>query len=202
MKKVLCFLQITEAAKGNELNQNSKAALLFYWDHLQRQVRIEGTVIRVSTEESKVFLNLLSSEFMSKGGNIRDLTIDDLSFLATKGQVWIAYDKDILVSGITLQPFIGSSGDWWYFNNAVTLQNYRGQGIVEKLVSSVTQTQPLESNYFVLTVTKGPFLRNGFNIVTVPELALLDETNAQIAAKKIRPDNPATICIRTGFNQT
>jgi pyridoxamine 5'-phosphate oxidase len=38
--------------KGSELTDNAHAALLFYWDVLGRQVRIEGPVARTSPEES------------------------------------------------------------------------------------------------------------------------------------------------------
>ena len=38
--------------KGAELDANPRAALLFYWDPLGRQVRVEGTVQRVPAAES------------------------------------------------------------------------------------------------------------------------------------------------------
>ena len=38
--------------KGYELEENARACLLFYWPALWRQVRIDGTVERVSEEES------------------------------------------------------------------------------------------------------------------------------------------------------
>jgi pyridoxamine-phosphate oxidase len=38
--------------KAGELEENPQAALLFHWDPLGRQVRIEGNVERVSAEES------------------------------------------------------------------------------------------------------------------------------------------------------
>jgi pyridoxamine 5'-phosphate oxidase len=41
-----------ESRKGGELDANPRAALLFYWHALGRQVRVEGTVERVSEEES------------------------------------------------------------------------------------------------------------------------------------------------------
>lgn len=41
-----------ESRKGNELAQNPHAALLFYWIELERQVRIEGRVERISAAES------------------------------------------------------------------------------------------------------------------------------------------------------
>ncbi len=40
------------SAKAKELDENPRAALVFYWLGLDRQVRVEGTVERVSDEES------------------------------------------------------------------------------------------------------------------------------------------------------
>jgi pyridoxamine 5'-phosphate oxidase len=41
--------------KGRELEENPRAALLFYWGELERQVRIEGTVSRTSEGESDAY---------------------------------------------------------------------------------------------------------------------------------------------------
>jgi pyridoxamine 5'-phosphate oxidase len=41
-----------ESRKGRELDASPRAALLFYWQPLGRQVRVEGTVERVTPEES------------------------------------------------------------------------------------------------------------------------------------------------------
>ncbi len=41
--------------KGGELDANPRAALLFYWDPLGRQARIEGGVERVTEEESHAY---------------------------------------------------------------------------------------------------------------------------------------------------
>lgn len=41
--------------KGRELTANPRAALLFHWDPLGRQVRVEGTVEQVSAEESAAY---------------------------------------------------------------------------------------------------------------------------------------------------
>jgi pyridoxamine 5'-phosphate oxidase len=41
--------------KGREVEANPRAALLFYWRELGRQVRIEGTVERTSREESDAY---------------------------------------------------------------------------------------------------------------------------------------------------
>jgi pyridoxamine 5'-phosphate oxidase len=42
-----------ESRKGGELAANPHAALLFWWQALGRQVRVEGTVERVATTESE-----------------------------------------------------------------------------------------------------------------------------------------------------
>lgn len=45
-----------ESRKARELVANPSAALLFYWDPLGRQVRIEGTVQRTTAEESAAYI--------------------------------------------------------------------------------------------------------------------------------------------------
>ena len=49
------FFTNYESRKGRELAANSGAALTFMWKELERQVRIEGTVERVSAEESSAY---------------------------------------------------------------------------------------------------------------------------------------------------
>jgi pyridoxamine 5'-phosphate oxidase len=44
-----------ESRKGRELLENPRAALVFYWAVLDRQVRVEGTVERTSREESEAY---------------------------------------------------------------------------------------------------------------------------------------------------
>ena len=46
-----------ESAKGQELLGNSKAALLFHWKSLRRQVRIRGDVTEVSDAEADAYFN-------------------------------------------------------------------------------------------------------------------------------------------------
>jgi pyridoxamine 5'-phosphate oxidase len=41
--------------KGRELGANPHAALLFFWSELERQVRIEGTVVKTSVEDSDTY---------------------------------------------------------------------------------------------------------------------------------------------------
>jgi pyridoxamine 5'-phosphate oxidase len=49
------FFTNYESRKGRELAENPRAALVFYWAALNRQVRIEGEVERTSREESEAY---------------------------------------------------------------------------------------------------------------------------------------------------
>jgi pyridoxamine 5'-phosphate oxidase len=49
------FYTHTTSRKGRELARNPRAALLFYWDPLGRQVRVEGGVEPASAEESDAY---------------------------------------------------------------------------------------------------------------------------------------------------
>ena len=46
------FFTNYESRKGRELSANSRACLLFFWPELERQIRIDGDVERVSEQES------------------------------------------------------------------------------------------------------------------------------------------------------
>ena len=46
------FYTNLESRKGRDLAENPNAALVFHWKSLKRQVRIEGSVERVSDEEA------------------------------------------------------------------------------------------------------------------------------------------------------
>lgn len=49
------FFTDYRSRKGRELEANPQAALVFYWGELERQVRITGTVSRLSREESEAY---------------------------------------------------------------------------------------------------------------------------------------------------
>ncbi|KAF8404676.1 hypothetical protein HHK36_009564 [Tetracentron sinense] len=46
-----------ESRKAFEISENPRASLLFYWDSLSRQVRVEGAVQKVSDEESEEYFH-------------------------------------------------------------------------------------------------------------------------------------------------
>jgi pyridoxamine 5'-phosphate oxidase len=49
------FVSNYDSRKGRELAANPHASLVFFWDHLHRQVRIEGIIERASAEESDAY---------------------------------------------------------------------------------------------------------------------------------------------------
>lgn len=51
------FFSNYESAKGRNLLENPRAALLFYWPRHHRQIRITGPVARLSAEESAAYFH-------------------------------------------------------------------------------------------------------------------------------------------------
>lgn len=49
------FYTNTESQKGTELDANPRAALVFHWKTLRRQIRVSGTVERVSDAEADAY---------------------------------------------------------------------------------------------------------------------------------------------------
>jgi pyridoxamine 5'-phosphate oxidase len=47
-----CFYTNYESRKGRELDENPHAALVFFWQPLDRQVRIEGVAVKLPQEQS------------------------------------------------------------------------------------------------------------------------------------------------------
>jgi pyridoxamine 5'-phosphate oxidase len=59
------FFTSYDSRKGSELAENPRAALVFYWPELERQVRIEGSVERVTAAESDLYF-----ETRPRGGRL------------------------------------------------------------------------------------------------------------------------------------
>jgi pyridoxamine 5'-phosphate oxidase len=49
------FFTNYQSRKGRELEENRRAALVFYWDGIERQIRIEGNVARLDPHESDAY---------------------------------------------------------------------------------------------------------------------------------------------------
>ena len=54
-EKGFTFFTNYNSFKGQQLSENPKAALLFFWEELERQVRITGIVGKISSEESNAY---------------------------------------------------------------------------------------------------------------------------------------------------
>jgi pyridoxamine 5'-phosphate oxidase len=60
------FFTNYESSKGKELESHPKASLTFFWAEIERQVRVVGTVSRISAEESDAYF--LSRPYSSQLG--------------------------------------------------------------------------------------------------------------------------------------
>ncbi len=52
------FFTNYDSRKGNDLTANPMAAMVFFWPELERQIRIEGRVERVSADESDAYYSV------------------------------------------------------------------------------------------------------------------------------------------------
>lgn len=51
------FFTNYSSAKGKMIADNPKAALIFFWKELERQIRIEGDVVKLNEEDSDAYFN-------------------------------------------------------------------------------------------------------------------------------------------------
>lgn len=51
-EKGFIFFTNYDSRKGNEIEKNPNGAMLFFWDKLERQIRIEGIIEKIPAEES------------------------------------------------------------------------------------------------------------------------------------------------------
>lgn len=70
------FFTNYESRKARELEENPRGALVFYWYELHRQVRLSGSVTRVSTAESDAYFRTRPLE--ARLGAIASLQSDPL----------------------------------------------------------------------------------------------------------------------------
>ena len=57
-----CWYTHYQSAKGQQIEQNPNASLLFYWHNLDRQVRISGTVEKLSAQTSNHYFDTRPQE--------------------------------------------------------------------------------------------------------------------------------------------
>lgn len=82
--------------KGRELEENGSAALLFWWAELERQVRIEGDIERVSVEESDEY-------FRSRPRQSNLSAMASPQSQVVPGRAWLEHEVDKLSQAWTNQ---------------------------------------------------------------------------------------------------
>ena len=79
------FFTNYESQKGHEIAHTPRAALLFYWAELQQQIRIEGTVERLSAADSDAyFAQRPRGHRLSAWASHQSAVVPDRRYLETK----------------------------------------------------------------------------------------------------------------------
>ena len=104
-KRGFAFFTNYESAKGGELAANPRAALVFYWEDLGRQVRVTGTVARVSAEESERYFSTRPRESrVAAWASRQSAVIESRAALEERfGELDAAYPGE----DVSLPPFWG-----------------------------------------------------------------------------------------------
>ncbi|KAJ0975985.1 hypothetical protein J5N97_017950 [Dioscorea zingiberensis] len=77
-----------ESQKAHELSENPHAALLFFWNDLNRQVRIEGTVQKVPADESEKYFHS-----RPRGSQLGAMVSKQSSVIAGRDVLYQAYKE-------------------------------------------------------------------------------------------------------------
>lgn len=94
-----------DSRKSRELEENPRAALTFHWAILERQIRVEGTVERISQEESQTYFSS-----RPRGSRIGAWASNQSSPVATRQELerkFREYDKQYPGADVPLPPFWG-----------------------------------------------------------------------------------------------
>ena len=84
-EKGFVFFTNYESAKGQELAENPKASLLFFWKELERQVRITGLVEKVSAAENdEYFLSRPTGSQIGAWASPQSRVIENRSWLENR----------------------------------------------------------------------------------------------------------------------
>ena len=94
-----------ESRKGRELSQNPHAALVFHWDVLRRQIRIEGKVERIVGEQSESYFHSRPRDSqLAAWISEQSVVIDNKSILEDKMAQW---EEKYSHRSIPVPPFWG-----------------------------------------------------------------------------------------------
>ena len=94
-EKGFTFFSNYESRKGNHIKNNPNVALVFYWKELERQIRIEGEAVKVSSKESDVYF--ASRPFESQVSaciSEQSTTIPDRNYIEMLFQMFVKKQGD------------------------------------------------------------------------------------------------------------
>jgi hypothetical protein len=155
---------------------------------------------RISSREEIIQVHtLLQEEFISRGGLIRDVSVDEMIELSQNGgEIWRYKKNQQTLAAFTLTPLTGQLGNWWYINHGVVRNDLRHQGgqIMTDLLISCLSSPRTPERYLVISVVRKIFQRLGFSQVDLFDLNRIDGTMSQIIQKKLRPDIAVNLFIK------
>lgn len=131
-----------ESRKGKELAENNQAAMLFFWSDIERQIRIEGKVKKVSEEES--FSYFKTRPFKSRVGAWASKQSTVINGRMTIVKNFFQYLAKFHSKDIPLPPYWGgyklipNTFEFWQgranrLHDRVSYRLDRGEWIIERL---------------------------------------------------------------------
>lgn len=99
------FFTNYESRKGQEMAHNAAVALVFFWPQINKQIRIEGSVQKVSEEESDAYFAVRSRD--SQLGSWASLQSSPLSDRKILEQRFAKYKKEFAEQVVTRPAYWG-----------------------------------------------------------------------------------------------
>lgn len=87
------FFTNYQSAKAQHIETNPQASILFYWSIFDRQIRIEGKIVRVSREDSETYFksrpidSQISALISHQSHEIKNRAILEADFLKKKNEI-------------------------------------------------------------------------------------------------------------------
>jgi len=101
----LTFYTNYEGRKGRELAENAHVALVFWWDRLERQIRVEGKVSRLAREVSRIYF-----DSRPRGSRVGAIVSRQSAVVASRAELDARYDARLAEyegKDIPLPPYWG-----------------------------------------------------------------------------------------------
>ncbi len=149
--------------------------------------------------EINQILFLLEPEFISRGGNLRDLNLTGIQNILRDGEFWLAFNqRREIIAGLSLTLFTNSDPQpWSYLNHAVVRPDYRHQGVMTELIKHLLLSKRPSASYFAISVSKTIFQANGFRLLSLEQLINLNKSLAEVVFYKLRPGTAPYIFVKS-----